>query len=68
MSPTTRPLSVIANLSILLFSDQHVSKLYIYYFYCFQFAPARFPRAGLLFSHRLQERTEVFCVFFVVFF
>ena len=43
------PLSVIANLPILCFSGQHVSELHMFYFYFFQFAPARFLRTVLLF-------------------
>ena len=53
-SPTVRPLLVIAILPILCFSGQHLSEPNMHHFYFFQFAPARFPRAVLLFSYRPQ--------------
>ena len=54
ISPTAIPLSVIDNLPILCFYDEHVSELYIYSSYFFVSAPARFARALLLISYRPQ--------------
>ena len=44
----SRPLSVIANLSILCFSGQHVSELHIHYFYFFSICACTFSTCSFV--------------------